>query len=208
MKPLHQALAAGVAAIFVWSYIGCYDRFIWLLEVMPILMAAPVLVLTYKRFRLTDLTYVLIALHAAILMVGGHWSYARVPLFDWIRDTFELSRNHYDKVGHFAQGFMPAIYTREILLRTSPLRRGKWLFFLVVCVCLAFSATYELFEWVIAVSTDVEDFLGTQGDIWDTQKDMATCLIGAVTALLLLSRLHDRALGSLAKAADSSRAGP
>lgn len=194
MKRSHQALAAVIAAVFVWSYIGCYDRFTWLLEVAPILLALPVLAATYRRCQLTDLFYVLVTIHAVILMVGGHWTYARVPLFDWIRDAFELSRNHYDKVGHFAQGFMPALYTREILLRTSPLGRGKWLFFLVVCVCLAFSAAYELVEWMVAAITNAEDFLGTQGDIWDTQKDMATCLAGAICGLLLLSGLQDRQL--------------
>ena len=197
MKRLHQILLIVLAAVFVWSYIGCYDPFTWLLEVAPVLIALPILAFTYRRFPLTDLVYVLIAVHAVILMVGAHWTYARVPLFDWIRDAFELSRNHYDKVGHFAQGFMPAVYAREILLRTSPLRRGKWLFFLVVCVCLAFSAVYELIEWIVAEITEAEDFLGTQGDVWDTQKDMAMCLVGSVISLLLLSRRHDRELGSL-----------
>ena len=198
MKRLHLALAAAMGVTFVWSYVGCYDRFTWLLEVAPILLALPVLAATYRRFPLTDLTYVLVTIHAVILMVGGHWTYARVPLFDWIRDAFELSRKNYDKVGHFAQGFMPALYTREILLRTSPLGRGKWLFFLVVCVCLAFSAAYELVEWMVASITNATDFLGTQGDVWDTQKDMATCLVGAICGLLLLSRVQDRQLGSRA----------
>ncbi len=197
MKRLHLVLLGVIAAVFVWSYIGCYDPFTWFLEVLPVLLALPVLAFTYRRFPLTDLSYVLITMHAVILMVGGHWTYARVPLFDWIRDAFELSRNHYDKVGHFAQGFTPAIIAREILLRTSPLRPGKWLFFLVVCVCLAFSAAYELVEWIVAEITEAEDFLGTQGDIWDTQKDMATCLLGSIISLLLLSRRHDRDLASL-----------
>jgi putative membrane protein len=194
MKGLHAILLGAVAAVFVWSYIGCYDRFTWLLEVAPVLVALPFLAATYRRFPLTDLTYFLIAVHAVILMVGGHWTYARVPLFNWIRDAFDLSRNHYDKLGHFAQGFMPAIYAREILLRTSPLRPGKWLFFLVASVCLAFSALYELIEWIVAEITEAEDFLGTQGDAWDTQKDMAICLVGAVAGQLLLRRRHDREL--------------
>ena len=125
---------------------------------------------------------------------NGIVPYARVPLFDWIRDCFELSRNHYDKVGHFAQGFIPALITREVLLRTTPLRKGKMLLFLVLCVCLAFSAVYELVEWVVAEITEAEDFLGTQGDVWDTQKDMACCLVGAIIALLLLSRRQDQEL--------------
>jgi len=199
MKTPHKVLLLVVAAVFVWSYIGCHDRFTWFLEIFPILLALPVLAYTYRRFPLTDLLYVLIAVHAVILMVGGHYTYARVPLFDWIRDAFELSRNHYDKVGHFAQGFVPAILTREILLRTTPLRRGKMLFFLVVSVCLAISASYELLEWSVAEisGSGADDFLGTQGDIWDTQKDMAWCLVGSLVSLLSLSRLHDRLLRSL-----------
>lgn len=199
MKTPHKVLLLVVAAVFVWSYIGCHDRFTWFLEIFPILLALPVLAYTYRRFPLTDLLYVLIAVHAVILMVGGHYTYARVPLFDWIREAFELSRNHYDKVGHFAQGFVPAILTREILLRTTPLRRGKMLFFLVVSVCLAISAAYELLEWSVAEisGSGADDFLGTQGDIWDTQKDMAWCLVGSLVSLLSLSRLHDRLLRSL-----------
>jgi len=164
-----------------------------------VLLAIPVLACTYRRFPLTDLLYVLIAIHAVILMVGGHYTYARVPLFDWIRDAFELSRNHYDKAGHFAQGFIPAIIAREILLRATPLKRGKMLFFLIVSVCLAISAAYELLEWSAAelTGTAADDFLGSQGDVWDTQKDMAFCLIGSLSALLFLRRAHDRALRKL-----------
>jgi putative membrane protein len=196
MKTLHGVLLLAAAAVFVWSGIGCHDRFTWFLEVAPVLLALPVLAFTYRRFPLTDLTYVLIAIHAVVLMVGGHYTYARVPLFDWVRDAFELSRNHYDKVGHFAQGFVPAIVAREILLRKSPLGPGRWLTFLVTCICLAISAVYELIEWIVAELTGsgAVDFLGTQGDVWDTQKDMAYCLVGAIAALLLLSRLHDRQL--------------
>lgn len=199
MKRLHQVLLLVVAVVFVWSFIGCHDRFTWFLEVAPVLLALPVLAYTYKRFPLTELLYVLIAIHAVILMVGGHYTYARVPLFDWIRDAFELSRNHYDKVGHFAQGFVPAIVTREVLLRVTPLRPGKMLFFLVVSVCLAISATYELVEWIVAemAGSGSEDFLGTQGDVWDTQKDMAYCLVGAILAQLSLNRVHDRQLRDL-----------
>lgn len=194
MKRKHQALLILLGAVFVWSYIGCYDRFTWLLEVFPVLIAIPILAVTCRRFPLTDLLYTLIAIHAIILMVGGHYTYARVPPFDWIRDYFELSRNHYDKVGHFAQGFVPALITREVLLRTTPLRKGKMLLFLVLSVCLAFSAMYELVEWGVAEVTEAEDFLGTQGDVWDTQKDMAFCLVGAIAALLFLRRRHDREL--------------
>jgi putative membrane protein len=154
------------------------------------------LVATYPRFRFTLLAYTLMAIHAAILFIGGHYTYALVPLGEWLRSAFDLTRNHYDRVGHFAQGFVPAIIGREILLRCSPLKEGAWLRFLVLCVCLAVSATYELFEWRVAVLTGsrAEDFLGTQGDPWDTQKDVATALIGAVAALISLSRWHDRQL--------------
>ena len=158
-----------------------------------------VLAATYQRFRFTQLVYSLCALHAIILMVGGHYTYAEVPLFNWIRDTFGLARNHYDRVGHLAQGFVPAMVTREILLRTSPVGPGKWLTTLVIAVCLAISALYELIEWGVAEATGTaaEAFLGTQGDVWDTQKDMALCLDGALAALLSLTRIHDRALATL-----------
>jgi putative membrane protein len=163
---------------------------------MPVLLGAPILIATYGRFPLTPLLYRLLFLHAAILMLGGHYTYAQVPLGFWAQDLLHLTRNHYDRLGHFAQGFVPAILAREILLRQSPLRPGKWLFFVVVCVCLAFSAFYELIEWwtALIMGQAAEAFLGTQGDVWDTQWDMSLALVGAVTAQLLLSRAHDRAL--------------
>ena len=182
--------------MFLWSAIRPHDYFTWALEVAPALAAVVLLVATYPRFRFTLLAYTLMAIHAAILFIGGHYTYALVPLGEWLRSAFDLTRNHYDRVGHFAQGFVPAIIGREILLRCSPLKEGAWLRFLVLCVCLAVSATYELFEWRVAVLTGsrAEDFLGTQGDPWDTQKDVATALIGAVAALISLSRWHDRQL--------------
>jgi putative membrane protein len=159
----------------------------------------PILLSTFARFPLTPLLYTLLAAHAAILIVGGHYTYAEVPLGFWIEDAFGLARNHYDRIGHFAQGFVPAILARELLLRLTPLRAGRWLFFLVVCVCLAFSAFYELIEWWVAAATGsaAEAFLGTQGDPWDTQWDMFLALIGATAAQLLLSRVHDRQLTQL-----------
>lgn len=174
------------------------DRLTWFLENAPVLIAAPILVATCRRFPLTPLAYRLLALHALILMVGGYYTYAKVPLGDWVRDALDLSRNHYDRVGHFAQGFVPAIIAREILLRRTPLRSGAMLNVLVVCVCLAISASYELVEWgsAVAAGSAADAFLGTQGDVWDTQWDMFMCLVGAVTALLL-SRVHDRQLGRL-----------
>lgn len=196
---VHGALLAAVLLVLVWSGIGPYDRYTWILEVAPVLIALPLLGATYFRFRLTTLLYVLIAAHALLLLVGGHYTYARVPWFDWVREVFGLERNHYDRVGHFAQGFVPAMLAREILLRTTPLKRGRMLFFLVVCVCLAISAVYEVIEWLAAELTGdaAADFLGTQGDPWDTQKDMALAGLGAVTAQLALRRAHDRALGRL-----------
>jgi len=196
------------AVVFTWSAIRPYDRFTWVLEVFPAVVGLGVLAITFKRFRFTHLAYTLMLIEAVILMVGGHYSYAREPLFNWLSETFALGRNHYDKVGHFAQGFIPAIIAREILIRTSPLRPGKWLFFLIVCVCLAVSAAYELIEWggALAWGSAAEDFLGTQGYVWDTQSDMALALLGAILALLFLGRAHDRALERIFDAGHDSRA--
>jgi putative membrane protein len=189
-------LLALVMAALVVSGIGPYERGTWLLEVAPVLIGVPLLLATGRRFPLTPLLYRLIFVHALILILGGHYTYARVPLGFWVQDLLELSRNHYDRLGHLAQGFVPAILAREILLRTSPLRHGRWLFALVTSVCLAFSAFYELIEWWAAVigGAGAESFLGTQGDVWDTQWDMFLALIGALGAQLLLSRRHDREL--------------
>ena len=181
------------------SRIGAAEPGTWVLEVFPIFIALPILVATAKRFPLTPLAYRLLFVHALILMVGGHYTYAKVPLGFWVQDALHLGRNNYDRLGHFAQGFVPAIVAREVLLRRSPLERGKWLFFLVTCVCLAISASYELIEWLAAVlgGSSADAFLGTQGDVWDTQWDMFTALVGALTALLTLSRVHDRQLERL-----------
>jgi putative membrane protein len=191
---LPKVLLIIVAGVLAWSMVRPADWFTWVLEVMPVLIAAPILIFTYRRFRLTSLVYVLICIQAIILIVGGHYTYAEVPLFNWIRDSFGQARNNFDKLGHFAQGFVPAMIAREVLLRTSPLVRGKWLAFIVVSIALAISAAYELIEWSVAAATGsaADAFLGTQGDPWDTQKDMAWALIGAVSALLFLPRLHDR----------------
>lgn len=200
-------LGTGVI-LLVASGIGPHDRTTWILEVFPILLAVPVLVATARRFPLTALAYRLIFLHAAILMLGGHYTYARVPLGFWLQDAFDLARNHYDRFGHFAQGFVPAIVAREILLRRTPLRTGRWLFFLVIAVCMSISACYELVEWAAAVigGAAADEFLGTQGDVWDTQWDMFMALLGAVSALLLLARQHDRELARLELGEDPSAA--
>lgn len=172
------------------------DRLTWGLENLPVIIAVPLLLATHRRFEFTRLSYRLMAVHAVILMVGGYYTYAQVPLGEWVKDMLDLSRNHYDRLGHFAQGFVPAILAREILLRTSSLVRGKWLNFLVCCVCLAISAGYEIFEWLSALilGGGAEDFLGSQGDIWDAQMDMTLAFIGAVWALSFLSNFHDRCL--------------
>lgn len=191
---VHLVLLLVSTIVLAWSGIGPKDRFTWVLEVAPAVIGTVVLVATYRRFRFTTLTYVLICAHACVLCVGGHYTYAEVPLFDWIRDAFGLARNHYDRLGHFMQGFVPAMIARELLLRTSPLRPGKWLRAIIVCVALAISAAYELLEWLVALATGeaADAFLGTQGDPWDTQSDMALALVGAAAALLLLARAQDR----------------
>ncbi len=193
---LLTALLTAVGAVFVWSGIAPHDYFTWLLEVGPVLIAMPILLFTWKRFPLTRTVYVLLAIHMIILMVGGHYTYAKVPLFDWIRDAAGGARNSYDGVGHFAQGFIPALVTREILLRTAGLKRGWMLFYLVLMVCTGMSAVYELIEWGTAYATGeaANDFLGSQGDPWDTQKDMALCLLGSALSQALLSRQQDREL--------------
>lgn len=185
--------------LLVASGIHPYDRFTWVLEVAPILIGVPILVATYHRFRLTNLLYGLLLLHAAILMLGGHYTYARVPLGFWAQELFGFARNHYDRIGHLAQGFIPAILAREVLLRLSPLRQGRWLFFLATSVCLAFSAFYELIEWWTAATTGegATAFLGTQGDPWDTQWDMFLALIGSIVAQITLGRWHDRQLSRI-----------
>jgi putative membrane protein len=183
----------------LWSGINPKDYFTWFLEVAPALIGFAVLALTYKRFPLTRLTYSLILIHCVILMVGGHYTYAEVPIFDWIRDYFEFERNNYDKVGHFAQGFVPAIIAREIILRKSIIKGAFWQNFFVICLCLALSAFYELIEWWVAIwsGESAEAFLGTQGYVWDTQSDMAWALSGAFLSLVLLSKLHDKQLKTI-----------
>jgi putative membrane protein len=192
------ALAVAAAAVVV-SGLAPYDRATWLMEVAPVLIAAPILVATRRRFPLTPLVYGLLALHAVILCVGGHWTYARVPAGFWVQDALGLGRNPYDRLGHLAQGFVPALVARELLLGTSPLRPGRWLATLVTAVALAISALYELVEWSAALllGQGADAFLGTQGDPWDTQWDMFMALVGAILAQLLLARVQDRQLARL-----------
>ncbi len=208
-----------LAPLLAWSAVRPHDYFTWFLEVLPVLLGLPIALALHRRFPLSSLVLTLLWWYAVLLIIGGHYTYARVPLGNWAMEWFGWTRNNYDKLGHFTQGFVPALLVREILLRTSPLRHqtggpfdpaqdngsvhpSRWLGFLVVSVCLAFSALYELMEWAVAVLSGAaaEDFLGTQGDPWDTQTDMALALIGASVAVLLLSRWHDRSMAKVGRA--------
>src|SRR6185369_2534728 len=196
VERFHWILLAVFFAVLLWSFISPFDGYTWFLEVVPAPVALPLLPFTYRRFPFTHLVYVLILAHAIVLMIGGHYTYAREPIFEWLKQVMHWPRNNYDKFGHFMQGFVPAMIAREILLRRTPLKRGGWTFFLVVCVCGALSATYELFEWLMEATQGgkADDFLGTQGYQWDTQTDMLMAFIGAIGAQLILSKLHDRQL--------------
>jgi putative membrane protein len=186
-----------VAAALAISAIAPHDRSTWWLEVAPIFIMVPILAVLWRHVPLTHLVTWLLVMHALVLCLGGHYTYAQVPLGFWMQDWFGFGRNHYDRIGHFVQGFVPAMLTRELLNRLVPVRRGGWLVLLTTAVCLAFSACYELLEWCAAITTGeaADAFLGTQGDVWDTQWDMFLALIGALTAQLLLSHIHDRQLG-------------
>jgi putative membrane protein len=185
--------------VLVWSAVNPKDQLTWFLEVVPALIGAAVLVITRTSFPLTNLTYSLILLHCIILMVGGHYTYAEVPLFDWLGELFGWERNNYDKLGHFVQGFVPAIIAREIFIRKRVVKTVPWRNFMIICFCLAFSAFYELVEWWVALLSEeaAESFLGSQGYFWDAQSDMAWALIGAAAALVILGRIHDRQLQQL-----------
>ncbi|MFE1440264.1 DUF2238 domain-containing protein [Streptomyces sp. NPDC058739] len=187
------AVALAGLAVSAWAP---HDRTTWFLETVWVLVGLPLIALTWRRFPLTGLLCGLLAAHALVLSLGGHYTYAEVPVGDWARDTFGLERNPYDRFGHLVQGFVPAILVRELLSRTSPLRGSRWLAPLTVCACLAFSAVFEMFEWAAAVigGHSADAFLATQGDVWDTQWDMFCALVGATVSLLLLSRVHDRHL--------------
>lgn len=200
MNPLLIIWIVIFAAVLIWSGIGPHDYPTWMLEVAPAIIAAGILWYTRERFPLTRLTYVLILIHAIILMIGGHYTYAEVPLGEWLREAFDQTRNNYDKLGHFVQGFVPAIVAREILIRNHVVNYPGWRDFLIVCVCLAISAFYELLEWWVALLSGeaAEAFLGTQGYAWDTQSDMWFALLGAVTALVILGRWHNKELRLLA----------
>jgi len=198
MTRTNTALLIALGAVFFWSLIRPHDYFTWFLEVLPAIIGFAILAATYRRFPLTPLLYTLLIIHAAILMLGGHYTYAEVPLGFWMQRAFHSARNNYDRIGHFAQGFVPAMIAREVLIRKNIVRSRGWLYFIVVSICLAISAAYELVEWRVSIATGAKGdaFLGTQGDVWDTQEDMATCFVGALLAPLLLGRIHDRQLRS------------
>jgi putative membrane protein len=198
IAPAHVFLLFCVLVVFLWSAYYPYDRLTWWLEVSPGLIGLAILAATYRRFRFTTLCYTLIALHICILCVGGHYTYERVPLFNWLRPVFGWHRNHFDRLGHFAQGFVPATIARELFIRLKVLHRPRWMPFLILSICLAISAFYELIEWWTALvgGNASSAFLGTQGDIWDTQEDMLFALIGATCALIFIGRWHDRQLAA------------
>jgi putative membrane protein len=197
--PMNKPWLGIFFSVLIWSGINPKDYLTWVLETAPAMMAFIVLMATRQRFPLTGLAYGLILVLSLILMIGGHYTYAEVPLFEWFKDVFNQDRNNFDKLGHFAQGFVPAIIAREIIIRNHVVKNTSWLNFFVVCICLAISAFYELIEWCVAIVSKeaAEAFLGTQGYIWDTQSDMAYALLGAMVSLVTLSHIHDRHLGKL-----------
>ncbi|HEY0906052.1 MAG TPA: DUF2238 domain-containing protein [Methylophilus sp.] len=196
---LPQGLLSVVIAVFAWSAIHPSDGFTWLLEVMPVLIALPLILWLRHAFPLSRLLLLLLAIHAVILMVGGHYTYAEVPWFNGLRDHFHWDRNYYDRVGHVAQGFVPALLLREVFFRKQVVSQSAWSVFIITCMCLGFSAFYELIEWWVAISTgtQAEAFLATQGDVWDTQWDMCLALLGALFAQLSLAKVHDRSMAAL-----------
>jgi len=195
-RRFHGALLALWILALIVSAIGAFDFFTWVLEVAPAIIGIAVLAATYRRFPFTNLVYSLILIHSLILMLGGHYTYAKVPLGFWMQNVFHFSRNHYDRIGHFAQGFVPAMIAREIFIRRKVINGARWRATLTIAVCLAISALYELIEWRTSVMSGsaADAFLGTQGDVWDTQEDMFFALVGSISALVLMGRVHDRQL--------------
>lgn len=198
MKLIYTLLGL-IILLLIWSAINPHDYFTWFLEVLPAVLGILVLLITFKRFRFTNLVYTLIFFHCAILIIGGHYTYAEVPLFEWIQETFNQGRNNYDKLGHFAQGLVPAIIARELLLRKKVVLKTSWLNFIVICIAMAISVTYEFIEWGVSLSTGEggDSFLGTQGDVWDTQSDMLFATIGAIFALVCFGRIHSNEIKKL-----------
>ncbi|WP_424244919.1 putative membrane protein [Elusimicrobium posterum] len=199
VKMLHKILLGFLTALLIWSGIHPYERVTWIMEVAPAVIGVAILIFTYNKFRFTDLNYCFIAFFCAILIIGGRYTYALVPIGDYFKEVFDMSRNHYDRFGHFFQGVIPALVAREILIRITKIKPGKMLFFICICVAMFVSSTYELVEWAAAEidGGGAMDFLGSQGDIWDAQKDMLMALLGSITVQLLFSRLHDRQIAKL-----------
>ncbi len=199
MEKKHWAFLIIFFVVAIWSGIKPYETGLWFLEAGMCIVGVAILAVTFKRFKFTDMTYAFILIHIIILFVGAHYSYAKVPLFDWIKEAFDSSRNNYDKVGHFAQGFVPAMISRELLVRLNVVRTPSWIPFFVVCISMAISAFYELIEWWVAVlsSDGADDFLGMQGYEWDTQSDMFCATIGAICMLLLFSKLQDKQISRM-----------
>ncbi|MCQ6277343.1 DUF2238 domain-containing protein [Bacillus sp. V3B] len=197
-KTIHLLLLALVTFVFIWSVIRPRGYLTWAMEVIPAVVILVIIIATYNKFRLTTLSYIIITILSITMFIGGHYTYSKVPLFNWIKDYFDLNRNHYDRFGHFLKG-MSAIVIREILIRKSPLTKGKWLITVTLSIVLAIGASYEIIEWLVSKITKggkaSKDFLGTQGDIWDTQWDMLLTLVGSIFALLIFSKLHSRLLG-------------
>ncbi|WP_160687794.1 DUF2238 domain-containing protein [Clostridium sp. C2-6-12] len=195
----NKILIISISIILILSAVNCHDLFTWFLEVLPVIIAEIVLVVTYKKFKFTSFTYMIIWIHALILIVGGHYTYAEMPLFNWLKDIFHLSRNYYDRVGHLAQGFVPAIVIREVFIRNKMIKNKAWTNFIVISICLAISASYELIEFAVAMITGeaADAFLGTQGDVWDTQWDMTCALIGSIFSIILLSKYQYKILEKL-----------
>lgn len=199
MPNLHKFLLAVFFIVMIWSLIDAADYPTWVMEASPAVLAVVILSITYKKFRFTNIAYTLILIHCVILFVGAKYTYAEVPLFHWIQELFHQSRNNYDKLGHFAQGFIPAIVVREVLVRRHVVSTKAWTNFIVICICLAISAAYELIEWLAAemMGQSADAFLGTQGYVWDTQSDMLCALIGACCMIIFLSKLHDSCIQEL-----------
>ncbi len=195
------ALVFLICLLLIWSAINPLEYFTWFLEVVPAIIGIVILIITFKKFRFTNLIYFLVFIHGTILIIGGHYTYAEVPLFNWLEDIFNQSRNNYDKLGHFAQGFVPAMITRELLIRKKIVLSKNWLNFIIVCIAMSISVTYEFIEWGVSIITGDggDSFLGTQGYIWDTQSDMLFATIGAITALITLSKDHNEKLSKLKK---------
>lgn len=195
----HLILIALFFIGLVWSGIAPHDYFTWLLEVFPAIIGLLVLIFTYSKFKFTDLVYGFILAHCFVLFIGGHYTYAEVPAFNWLKEVLHQSRNNYDKVGHFTQGFVPAMIARELFIRNEIVKKGAWLSFLTVCVCLSISVVYEFLEWFVAIFSgeSADAFLGTQGYVWDTQSDMLYATIGAICMLVFLSKIQDRQIANL-----------